>query len=28
MEQVKFKSGQDKEWIFGGTAATLFRFGG
>jgi L-fuconolactonase len=27
MEHVQFKSEQDKEWIFGGTAATLFRFG-
>ena len=28
MEHIQFKSAADKEWIFGGTAATLFRFGG
>ena len=27
MEHVKFKSQEDKEWIFGKTATTLFRFG-
>ena len=27
MEQVKFASEEDKEWVFGKTAATLFRFG-
>jgi len=27
MEHVKFKSEEDKEWLSGKTAATLFRFG-
>ena len=27
MEQVRFASEEDKEWVFGKTAATLFRFG-
>ena len=26
MEHVKFKSQEDKEWVFGKTASTLFRF--
>ena len=28
MERVQFKSEEDKEWLFGQTAATLFRFPG
>ena len=28
MEHVDFKSEEDKEWTFGKTATTLFRFGG
>ena len=28
MGHVRFKSEADKEWVFGGTAATLFRFSG
>lgn len=27
MERLPFKSSEDKEWLFGKTAATLFRFG-
>ena len=27
MEHLPFKSEEDKEWIFGNTATTLFRFG-
>jgi hypothetical protein len=27
MERVQFKSQEDKEWVFGNTAASLFRFG-
>jgi L-fuconolactonase len=27
MERVRFKSREDKDWVFGNTAASLFRFG-